>query len=146
MKIHKQKIDLESKSQIEFFDITDKVQEIADNSGIREGMVTVFAPHSTMGIAINHNEPMLIQDFMRILYKLAPMDDRYSHDMFELRKATKSDGRSNGHSHCKSFFLGVSESIPLEKGKLLLGDKQSIFAIDFDGSRKRDIIIQIMGL
>jgi len=146
MKIHKQKIDLESKSQIEFFDITDRVQEIADNSGIREGIVTVFAPHSTMGIAINHNESMLIQDFMRILYKLAPMDDRYSHDMFELRKTSKSDGRSNGHSHCKSFFLGISETVPLEKGKLLLGDKQSIFAIDFDGSRKRDIIIQVMGL
>lgn len=146
VKIHKQKIEVESKSQIEFLDITEKVQEIVDTSGVREGIVTVFAPHSTMGIAINHNEPMLLQDFMRILYKLAPMDERYSHDLFELRKASKSDGRSNGHSHCKSFLLGISETIPVEKGRLSLTDKLSIFAIEFDGSRKRDIIVQVMGM
>lgn len=146
IKIHKQKIDLESKTQIEFFDVTEKVQEIVDASGVREGNVVIFAPHTTMGIVINHNEPMLMQDFMRILYKLVPMDDRYAHDLFELRKTSKSDGRSNGHSHCKSFLTGVSQTVPLEKGKLLLTSKQSIFAVEFDGSRKRDIMVQVMGI
>ena len=146
LKIHKQKIDLESKNQIEFFDVTEKVQEIIDASGVREGNVVVFTPHTTMGVVINHNEPMLIQDFMRILYKLAPMDDRYSHDLFELRKSSKSDGRSNGHSHCKSFLIGVSQTIPVEKGKLLITNKQSIFAVEFDGARKRDIVVQVMGI
>lgn len=146
IKIHKQKIDLESKNQIEFFDITEKVQEIVSASMVREGNVVVFAPHTTMGITINHNEPMLVQDFMRILYKLAPMDDRYSHDLFELTKVSKSDGRSNGHAHCKSFLIGVSQTIPVEKGKILLNDKQSIFAVEFDGSRKRDIVVQVMGI
>ncbi|NTW27627.1 MAG: YjbQ family protein [Candidatus Moranbacteria bacterium] len=146
IKIHKQKIDLESKNQIEFFDVTENVQEIINTSGVREGSALIFAPHTTMGVVINHNEPMLMQDFMRVLYKLAPMDDRYSHDLFELRKTVKSDGRSNGHSHCKSFLIGVSQNIPIEKGKLLLTEKQSIFAVEFDGARKRDIIVQIMGI
>lgn len=146
MKICKKSIEVESKTQIEFFDITAKVQDVLTESGIREGSLLVFAPHTTMGIVINHNEPMLIQDFMRVLYKLAPMDDQYSHDLFELRKGSKSDGRSNGHSHCKSFLLGVSQTLPVEKGKLLIGPKQSIFAIEFDGSRKRDIMIQVMGI
>jgi secondary thiamine-phosphate synthase enzyme len=146
IKIHKKTIDLESKSQIEFLDITSQVQEIVDVSGVREGSVLVFAPHTTMGVTINHNEPMLIQDFVRILYKLAPMDDRYSHDLFELTKNSRSDGRSNGHSHCKSFLVGISQTIPVEKGKLLLMEKQSIFAIEFDGSRKRDIVVQVMGI
>lgn len=146
IKIHKQKIDLESKNQIEFFDVTERVQEIIDACGVREGNVVIFAPHTTMGIVINHNEPMLIQDFMRILYKMVPMDDRYSHDLFELRRSSKSDGRSNGHSHCKSFLTGVSQTIPVEKGKLLLTDKQSVFAVEFDGARKRDIIVQVMGI
>jgi secondary thiamine-phosphate synthase enzyme len=146
IKIHKQTIDIESKNQIEFFDITEKVQEAIDASTVREGNVVVFAPHTTMGIVINHNEPMLMQDFMRILYKLAPMDDRYSHDLFELRRSSKSDGRSNGHSHCKSFLIGVSQTVSIEKGKLLLTNKQSIFAVEFDGARKRDIIVQIMGI
>jgi len=146
IKIHKQKIDFESKNQIEFFDLTEKVQKIIEDSGIREGNAVIFAPHTTMGVAINHNEPMLMQDFMRMLYKIAPMDDRYSHDLFELRRSSKSDGRSNGHSHCKSFFVGINQTVPVEKGKLLLSEKQSIFAIEFDGSRKRDVVVQVMGI
>ncbi|MEI7621263.1 MAG: secondary thiamine-phosphate synthase enzyme YjbQ [Candidatus Moraniibacteriota bacterium] len=147
MKIYKQKIEVESKTQIEFFDITAQVQDVIETSGIREGMVLVFAPHTTMGVVLNHNEPMLIQDFMRVLYKLVPMDDRYSHDLFELRKTSKkSDGRSNGHSHCKSFLLGVSQTLPVEKGKLLISNNQSIFALEFDGSRKRDLLVQVMGI
>ncbi len=146
MKIHKEKIDLESKTQIEFMDITDRVQEIVDRSGIREGQALIYVPHTTMGVAINHNESMLLQDFMRILYKIVPVDDQYSHDLFELRREANSDGRSNGHSHCKAILLGNSETIPVEKGKLLLTDIQNIFAVEFDGSRKRDVFVQVIGL
>jgi secondary thiamine-phosphate synthase enzyme len=146
MKIYKQAVEVESKTQIEFLDITDKVQEIVDQSGIREGQVLVYAPHTTMGVRINHNEPMLLQDFMRVLYKLAPVDDHYSHDLFELRRETMSDGRSNGHSHCKSLVVGSSEVVPVERGKLVLTERQNIFAIEFDGSRKRDIFVQVTGL
>jgi secondary thiamine-phosphate synthase enzyme len=146
MKIYKEKIDIESKAQIEFINITDHVQEIVDRSGIREGQVLVYIPHTTMGVSINHNEPMLLRDFMRILYKIVPVDDQYSHDLFELRRDSSSDGRSNGHSHCKAILFGNSEVIPVEKGKLFLTNRQSIFAVEFDGSRKRDIFIQVIGL
>jgi len=146
LKIHKQTIDLQSTTQIEFIDISEKVQEVVEASGIREGNVTIYAPHTTMSIVINHNEPMLLQDFMRVLYKLVPMDDRYSHDMFELTKNSKSDGRSNGHSHCKSLLLGVSQTLPLDKGRIMLTAKQTIFALEFDGARKRDIVDQVMGI
>lgn len=145
MKIHKERIDIESKSQIEFVDITEKVQEVIDRSGIREGQVLVYVPHTTMGVAINHNETMLLQDFMRILYRIVPVDDQYSHDLFELRRESASDGRSNGHSHCKAILLGNSEVIPVEKGKLLLTERQNVFAVEFDGSRKRDVVIQVTG-
>lgn len=146
MKIHKEKIDIESKAQIEFIDITDRVQEIVNRSGVREGQVLVYIPHTTMGVAINHNEPMLLRDFMRILYKIVPVDDQYSHDLFELRRDSSSDGRSNGHSHCKAILLGNSEIVPVEKGKLFLTNRQNIFAVEFDGSRKRDILVQVIGL
>ncbi len=147
MKIYKKRVDLESKNQIEFMDITNDVDNIIEESGIREGQVLVYCPHTTMGIAINHNEPMLLQDFMRVLYRLIPVEDHYSHDLFELRNsAVKSDGRSNGHSHAKSIILGASQTIPITKGKMMLGDRQSIFAIEFDGSRKRDVVIQVIGI
>ncbi len=146
MKIYKQKIDLQTTTQIEFIDITQKVEEVVEKSGIREGQVLVFSQHTTSSIVINHNETMLIQDFMRTLYRLVPVSDRYSHDLFELNRAATSDGRSNGHSHCKAILLGPSQTIPLEKGKMELSEKQSIFFVEMDGARKRDYIIQVMGL
>ena len=146
MKIHREQIDLESKTQIQFMDITDRVQEIVDRSGIREGQVLIYVPHTTMGVAINHNESMLLQDFMRVLYKIVPVDDQYSHDLFELKRDSTSDGRSNGHSHCKAILLGNSETLPIEKGKVFLTEKQQIFAVEFDGSRKRDVYIQVIGV
>ena len=146
MKIHREQIDLESKTQIQFMDITDQVQEIIDRSGIREGQVLIYVPHTTMGVAINHNESMLLQDFMRIFYRLVPVDDQYTHDLFELKRDSLSDGRSNGHSHCKAILLGNSETIPVEKGKMRLMEQQNIFAVEFDGSRKRDVLIQVIGI
>ena len=146
MKIERRKIEIKSQSQVEFIDITDKVEEIVGNSGIREGQVLVYSPHTSAAITINHNESMLIQDFMRVLYKLVPLGDRYSHDIFEISKGRSSDGRSNGHSHVKSMLLGVSETIPMEKGKMILTERQNIFFVEFDGPRTRDIIIQVIGI
>lgn len=146
MKVYNQKIEIKSTSQIEFIDITDKVEEIIANSGVREGQVLVYSPHTSASIVVNHNEPMLIQDFMRVLYRLVPMGDRYSHDLFEIGRAKTSDGRSNGHSHCKNLLLGVSETLPIEKGKIMLTEKQNIFLVELDGARTRDVVVQVIGL
>jgi len=145
MKILRQRVEFETKTQIEFVNITEKVAEVVEKSGVREGQVTIFSPHTTMSVTINHDEPLLLQDFMRVLYKAAPVDDQYTHDLFELRRGTRSDGRSNGHSHCKALFLGSSETVPVERGHLLLTDLQTVFAVEFDGSRKRDVIVQVIG-
>ena len=146
MKIYKQKVQVKSTTQIEFIDITEKVEEVIEKSGIREGQVLVYSPHTTASIVVNHNEAMLIQDFMTILYRLVPVSDRYSHDLFELNRATSSDGRSNGHSHCKTMLLGVSETVPIEKGKMMLTEKQSVFLVEMDGARTRDVVVQVLGL
>jgi secondary thiamine-phosphate synthase enzyme len=146
MKIHRERIDVQSSTQIQFMDITDETQEVVDRSGIREGQVLIYVPHTTMGVTVNHNEPMLLQDFMRVLYKIVPVDDQYSHDLFELRRESRSDGRSNGHSHCNAVLLGNSEVIPVEKGKIMITALQNIFAVEFDGARKRDVVIQVTGV
>lgn len=146
MKIYRKKIQINSESQIEFVDITNKVEEIVESSGIREGQVLIYSPHTSAGVILNHNEPMLLQDFMRVLYQLVPLSDRYSHDLFELKKGQASDGRSNGHSHCKTMLIGTSETIPLDGGKMIITEKQSIFLAEMDGARKRDVIVQVIGL
>jgi secondary thiamine-phosphate synthase enzyme len=145
MLIHKQTIKKESRSQIEFIDITEDVNEVVKDSQVKNGQVLVFSPHATASIAINENETLLLQDFQRLLYRMVPIDERYSHDLFELKKVPRSDGRSNGHSHCKDLILGVSETVPIEDGKMLLGAHQNIFFVEMDGGRKRDIIIQVIG-
>jgi secondary thiamine-phosphate synthase enzyme len=147
MKIHKQKIEVKSTTQVEFIDITSQVEDVISGSGIREGQVLVYSPHTTASIVVNHNEAMLVQDFMTILYRLAPVSDRYSHDLFEINKQTKSDGRSNGHSHCKAILVGsVSITLPVEKGKIMLTERQSIFLAEMDGARTRGVVVQVMGL
>lgn len=145
MKIVRKRIAFGTKTQIDFVDITDRVREIVTDSGIREGLVVVFSPHTTSGVMINHNEPLLLQDFMRVLYRLVPVDDQYSHDLFELQRGKKSDGRSNGHSHCKAMLLGASVTIPVERGTPALSELQTVFAVEFDGGRERDVIVQVMG-
>lgn len=145
MIIHKQIIEKDSKSQIEFIDITHDVEDAVTASKVQNGQVLVFSPHATASIAINENESLLLQDFQRLLYKLVPVEERYSHDLFELKRTQRSDGRSNGHSHCKDLILGVSQTIPISDGKLLLGSHQNVFFVEMDGARKRDVIVQVMG-
>jgi len=146
MKIIRKKIEIKSTASVEIIDITDKVAEVIAHSGVREGTVLIYSPHTSAGIFVNHNEPMLLQDFSRVLQRVAPIDEHYSHDLFELAKKNKSDGRSNGHSHCKVMMLGISETLPIEKGHMLLTEKQNIFVAEMDGARTREIIIQVMGL
>jgi secondary thiamine-phosphate synthase enzyme len=145
MKIYKKTIEQESRSQIEFIDITHEVDEVVKESKIQNGQALVFSGHTTAGIAINENESLLLQDFQRLLYRLVPIDERYSHDLFELKRTTRSDGRSNGHSHCKNLLIGVSETVPVENGKMLLGNLQKIFLVEMDGGRKRKVIVQVIG-
>lgn len=145
MKTFSKEIVVQSTTQIELIDISQSVRDVVEESGIKNGAVNIFAPHTTMSIRINHNENMLTQDFMRMLYRLVPVDDQYSHDLFELRRDSNADGRSNGHSHCKALLLGSSEVVPISDGGMLLSDIQSIFAIDFDGARKRNINIHVYG-
>lgn len=139
------KIHIETKKQFELCNITDQIKQAVSESQIHEGIVHIFSPHTTAAIRINHNEPLLIQDIMKMLYRTAPVDINYSHDLFELRQNIAPNERSNGHAHVKTFLLGNSQSIPISKGQIELGDKQSIFFVECDGGRRRECIIQIIG-
>jgi secondary thiamine-phosphate synthase enzyme len=145
MNIQTKRIELETTKQVEFIDVTSQVEELLQEAKVQEGQVIIFCPHTTAGLTINHNESLLLQDMARLLYKMVPIEERYSHDMFELTKNKKSDGRSNGHSHCKKLLLSTSETILVEKGELVLGERQSLLFVELDGARKRDFIVQVMG-
>jgi secondary thiamine-phosphate synthase enzyme len=139
------KLQLETKKQFEIVDITDSVKTAVSESKIKEGLAVVFCPHTTAAIRINHNEPLLMQDIMKTLYRLVPVDVSYSHDLFEVRQNVAPNERSNGHAHVKAFLLGSSETLPVEKSALVLGAKQSIFFVELDGGRAREVCIKIIG-
>jgi secondary thiamine-phosphate synthase enzyme len=139
------KITLETKKQFEIIDITEHVKKTVVDSGIKNGIAVIFCPHTTAAIRLNHNEPLLMQDIMKMLYRLVPIDTSYSHDLFEVRQNVAPNERSNGHAHVKAFLLGSSETLPVEKGELLLGTKQSIFFVELDGGRSREVQIKILG-
>ena len=145
MSVYLEELGLESKTQFELIDITEQVAGALKDSKVKNGMVLVFAPHTTAAVRVNHNEPLLRQDIMKFLYRLAPLDQNYAHDFFEVRTEARADERSNGHAHVKAFLLGDSETIPVAKGKMLLGERQSVFFVELDGGRKRRCIIQVFG-
>lgn len=141
---HKQ-IALTTSKQFEMVDITKLVRDAVAESGIHDGQVLVYNPHTTSSIRLNHNEPLLLQDIMKALYHTVPIDMSYSHDVFEIRQNVAVNERSNGHAHVKAFLLGSSETLPLVGGELKIGEKQSIFFVELDGGRSRDFYVNISG-
>ena len=139
------KIQLETKKQFEIVDITSHVKGAVLESKIKNGIALVYCPHTTAGVRLNHNEPLLIQDIMKMLYRLVPVDISYSHDLFEVRQNVAPNERSNGNAHVKAFLLGSSETLPINEGALALGGKQSVFFVEFDGGRAREAHIKIIG-
>jgi secondary thiamine-phosphate synthase enzyme len=145
MKPFSKKLLIETKKQFEIVDITQHVQTLILESKIQNGIALIFCPHTTAAIRLNHNEPLLMQDMMKALYRLVPIDISYSHDLFEVRQNVAPNERSNGHAHVKAFLLGSSEAIPVDAGAMSLGAKQSLFFVELDGGRSRDLIVKIIG-
>ncbi len=136
---------LETKKQFELVDLTTHIKTAVLEAKIKNGIVSVFCPHTTASIRLNHNEPLLIQDIFKTLYRLVPIDANYSHDLFEVRQSVAPNERSNGHAHVKAFLMGSSETLPVKSGELALGAKQSVFFVDFDGGRTRQVHLAILG-
>ena len=130
----------------EFIDITDEVLRAVDDSGIREGSVLVFTRHTTAAVKINENEPLLLRDMARFLERSAPRTADYRHNDFVIRTVNMTEDECpNGHSHCQHLLLGASETIPIADGQALLGRWQSVFFIELDRPREREIVIQVQG-
>lgn len=138
-------VEVMSHKQFELIDITSHTKAAVKDSGVKNGMAVIYNPHTTASVRINHNEEMLQQDIMKMLYRTVPVDESYGHDLFEMRSEVDTNERSNGHAHVKAFLLGSSETVPVVDGELILGKKQSIFFVECDGGRARDFSIFIYG-
>lgn len=138
MKIKTEEISIKIKADGEMEDITKKVQEKLDNSGIKQGIVTIFVPGSTGSVSTVEYEPGLQKDIPRAMEKVAPSDIDYEHH--------KTWGDDNGRSHVRATIVGPSLVVPFSNARLILGTWQQIVAINWDTrTRERKIVTQIMG-
>ncbi len=135
MKIVKEDFRISTKSRNQMIDITGQVRSFVSQSGISNGDVIVYCPHTTAAITINENaDPSVPHDILLTLEELLPHHrPGYRH----------SEGNSD--AHCKSSLLGCSEQILIKEKSLDLGTWQGIFFCEFDGPRSRRVIVQIRG-
>ena len=131
-------LNFDTRGNTDIVDITDDVAMAVKDSGIDDGIVTVFAPGSTMAVTTLEYEPGLVFDLTQALERIAPQGIVYQHN------ERWHDG--NGHSHVRASLLGQSESFPIIDGVVALGTWQQIICIDLDNRpRSRKLIVQIVG-
>ncbi len=120
----------------EYINITDKVEEVVGRSGIREGIALVSAMHITAGVYVNDAESGIIQDIDEWAEKLAPSGRDYHHHQ---------TGEDNGDAHLKSLLIHHQVIVPITEGRLDLGPWQQIYYAEFDGQRRKRLIIKAIG-
>lgn len=136
MKFHTQYLWFHTKAHREYLNITDQVEKVVRESGIQEGIVLVSAMHITAGVYVNDAESGLIQDIDEWLEKLCPYRDNYRHH---------NTGETNGDSHLKSLLIGHQQIVPITAGKLDLGTWEQIYYAEFDGRRRKRVIVKVLG-
>ena len=139
-------LQLESERAPEFIDITQQVQDCVAEAGVTHGFVVVYSKHTTAAIKINENEPLLLQDMEHFLERISPRNGNYKHNDFAIRTVNMNEDECpNGHAHCQHLLLGTSETIPIVEGLMQFGQWQSIFLIELDHPRTREVVVQVLG-
>ena len=139
------RFEFETDSATQFIDLTPRLQAMVDEAGLRNGRVHLQSLHTTLGLAVNEKEPLLMHDFESTLERLVPARAVYLHDDFSRRENVPADEPANGHAHNRMLLLQASHTALVEDGKLVLGRWQSIFAIELDGPRHRQLAVQLDG-
>ena len=140
------RLRFKTSSPTQFVDITGRLRDEVRRSGLRMGRIHLQSLHTTVGLAVNENEPLLLHDFESLLERLAPSGAGYQHDDFARRFDVALDEPVNGHAHCRQLLLTGFTTLLVEDGDLVLGRWQSVFAVELDGPRSRELAIQLDGM
>lgn len=135
MKSHTEYLWFETRQREEFVCITDQVEQAVSSSGVQEGFVLVSAMHITAAVYVNDLEYGLIEDIKEWLQGLAPKKDYRHH----------ATGEDNGEAHLKNLILHHQVVLPITKGRLDLGSWQQVFYAEFDGQRRKRVVLKVLG-
>ncbi|HIH42971.1 TPA: YjbQ family protein [Candidatus Woesearchaeota archaeon] len=136
MKSFTQYLWFNTKKHREFINITKQVESFLAKSRIKEGFCLVSAMHTTAAIYVNDADSGLLEDFDEMLERLAPFNENYNHH---------HTGESNGDSHMKSLLVHHEVTLPVTNGKLDLGPWQQVYYAEFDGQRKKRVVMKVIG-
>lgn len=138
MTVKTMSIQVSTRGNADIVDITDLVAKAVFESGVNDGVVTIFTPSSTSGLTTIEYESGCLSDLRRLFDEIVDPERHYSHN------ARWGDG--NGHSHVRAALIGASFTLPVVDKRLTLGTWQQIILIDFDNrSRVRDLVVQLVG-
>jgi len=133
LKVFNKTIKFTTKGEIDYFDLSESVQEAVSSSAIKDGIAHVFAPHATGILILTENDAALLEDIKAFLEEIAPRKKNYHHP-------------SNAHSHLRSMLLPPDKTLPVINGHVEFGTWQSLLYVETDVySRERTVIIQVMG-
>ncbi|MFQ5353951.1 MAG: secondary thiamine-phosphate synthase enzyme YjbQ [Thermodesulfobacteriota bacterium] len=138
MKVFSGSIRVTTSRVSEDINITERIAKIVKESGISDGMVLIFTPHTTASLYINYKDRGLEEDLINVMNDMVPEDGVYKH--------SKGGYGSNAPAHIKSLLLGRSITIPVTRGVCGLGQWQTIYFSEFNGPRPRLISVKVMGL
>ncbi len=139
-------LDLSTAQEVEFVDLTPRLEDLAWEHGLECGVVTVQTRHTTTGVLINELEPLLLEDFRRTFERAAPRLAGYAHDDFRRRRVNLvPNERVNGHAHCQALLLRASESVNVADGALCLGRWQRVLFVELDGPQPREVSVTLLG-
>jgi secondary thiamine-phosphate synthase enzyme len=128
-------LSVQTSSQTEMVDVTGQVQQELNKSGVEEGRLTLYVPHTTAGVTINEGaDPAVKADILMVLNQMVPWKANYKHM------------EGNSPAHVKASLVGSSETVIISGGRLVLGTWQKIFFCEFDGPRNRKLHLQIASL
>jgi len=128
-----EQLSVSTRSRTDLVDITAMVAAVVKKSGVKSGLCCVYVPHTTAGVTINENaDPAVCCDIETILDRLVPWEGGYAH------------AEGNSAAHVKAGMMGFTATIPLERGRMLLGTWQGIYFCDFDGPRSRKVIVKVV--
>lgn len=131
----------------DFMDITADVKAVVATTGCAMGIAILYSRHTTAAVVLQERESLLLQDFKAYLERLAPQHQYYGHNDFDIRTENMNPDESpNAHSHCLHMMMGGGQFVPINNGSLDLGQWKSIFLVELDKPRRRELVVQVYGL
>lgn len=131
--MHAVELSIQSGRREEWVDVTARVEDAVRAGGVREGLCYLYVPHTTAAVTINEAaDPSVARDVLALLRKLVPLQGDYTH------------AEGNSDAHAKSVLVGASKVVPVSEGRLMLGTWQGVFFCEFDGPRRRRMLVKLV--